>query len=101
MLPVRGLSRISRIVNLSFTVTGLKEQNDQVRALVSSVQGLVHMIIVANMMYRGLMMAMAGSPMGWLMLGVGTLGTVAMGQGMLGSSPGPTEFEEYRSRSPR
>lgn len=95
MIPVRGLSRISRIVNLSFKVTGLKEQSAAVASLVSGITNLIHLIMMAMMAYRGLMMAMAGNPFGWLMLGVTALSGISMLQG----SGSPNEFEEYRSRA--
>jgi len=95
MIPIRGLSRISRIVNLSFKVTGLKEQSSAVQALISSIQNLIHLIIMANMAWRGLQMAMAGNPLGWLLLGVTALTGVSLLQG----ASGPNEFEEYRSRA--
>ena len=98
MIPVRGLSRVSRIISLSFKVTGLAEQSAAIQGMVSNIQNLIHLILMANIAYRGLMMAMAGNPLGWLMVGVTALSGVAMAQGFLGS--GSTEFEEYRSRSP-
>jgi len=97
MMPVRGLSRISRIVNLSFQVSGLKEQSAAIQTLTSSIQNLIQLLIKAMLAYRGLTMVMASNPFGWLILGIAGLSTVAGIQGALSS----TETEEYRSRSPR
>ena len=83
MLPVRGLSRISRIVNLSFTVSGLKEQSAAIQTLTSSIQNMIQLLIKAMLAYRGLMMVMASNPFGWLILGIAGLSTVAGIQGAL------------------
>lgn len=100
MIPIRGLSRISRVVNLSFKVTGLKEQSGAVQALVSGIQKLIHLIIMATMAYRGLMMALMGNPFGWLLLAITGLTGISALQGLFASGAPTTEFEEYRARNP-
>jgi hypothetical protein len=94
MLPVRGLSRISRIVNLSFKISGIKEESAAIQALTSGIQNFIQLTIRAMMAYRGLQMMMAGSPWGAAMLAVVGLSTIS---GIQGSSS--NELEEYRSRS--
>lgn len=95
MSLIRGLSGISRGVNLIFKVTGLKEQSGAIQALTSGITNLIHLIMMANKAFRGLTMAMASNPLGWLLLGVTALSGILMLQG----SGGPNEFEEYRSRA--
>lgn len=71
-----GARAVVRIVDLSFKLTGISEQNKEIQGLVHAAQRAISILTVLYMTYR---MVMAGmGPVGWLLLGATVLSQVAM-----------------------
>lgn len=66
---------ITRIVDLTLTLTGISEQADEIRRLTRLANTAMTTLTMLYMMYRMVLLGMG--PAGWIMLGAGVLAQAA------------------------
>jgi len=73
---------ISRVINLSFKVSGLKEGSDQVAEFAASLNTLLRGIIAITMAYRAYKILTSADPTftGLVMLGIGVASMFSVGE---------------------
>lgn len=67
---------IVRIVDLTFKLSGISEQNKEIQVLVRAAQQGISILTVLYMTYRAVMLGMG--PAGWILLGASLLSQGAM-----------------------
>jgi hypothetical protein len=80
--------QISRVLNLSFKVTGLKEQSEGLNQFIMLINDTLRSIMILTIAVHGLnlLLSTPTNPIGLLMLGMSALSTISLAQNLLTQS---------------
>lgn len=73
---IRAAGGITRIVDLTFKLTGISKQNKEIEVLTRAAQRGISVLTILYMTYRMVMTGMG--PVGWIMLGASALSQAYM-----------------------